>query len=112
MEASEGKRCRQRGTENHAAGHLREKDLPRSAGKLHPLRPFRWAHHQDSGPQPPVSRRQRGRQCLREPQAERRQAGGVLAHAGVGQKLLHGLSGAEDPAQVCRLAHHCGTDRP
>lgn len=50
----------------HAAGHLREKDLPRSAGKLHPLRPFRWAHHQDSGPQPPVSRRQRGRQCLRE----------------------------------------------
>ena len=38
--------------------------------------------------------------------------GGVLAHAGVWQKLLHGLSGAEDPAQVCRLAHHCGTDRP
>lgn len=73
---------------------------------------LRWAHHQDSGPQPPVSRRQRGRQCLREPQAERRQAGGVLAHAGVRQKLLHGLSGAEDPAQVCRLAHHCGADRP
>lgn len=23
-----------------------------------------------------------------------------------------GLSGAEDPAQVCRLAHHCGADRP
>lgn len=44
--------------------------------------------------------------------AERRQAGGVLAHAGVRQKLLHGLSGAEDPAQVCRLAHHCGADRP
>lgn len=58
VEASERKRCRQRGTGNHAAGHLREKDLPRSAGKLHPLRPFRWAHHQDSGPQPPVSRRQ------------------------------------------------------
>ena len=93
-------------------GICEKKTFPRSAGKLHPLRPFRWAHHQDSGPQPPVSRRQRGRQCLREPQVKRRQAGGVLAHAGVRQKLLHGLSGAEDPAQVCRLAHHCGTDRP
>lgn len=47
-----------------------------------------------------------------EPQVKRRQAGCVLAHAGVWQELFDGLSGAEDPAQVCRLAHHCGTDRP
>lgn len=48
-------------------------------------------------PQPPVSRRQRGRQCLREPQAEDGRLGVFWHTPGESGKetTLYGLSGAE-----------------
>ena len=55
----------------------------RPAGKLHPLRSLRRPYGKDPRPEPPVPGRQRGRQGLRGPQAQRRQAGRILAHPGL-----------------------------
>ncbi len=112
VEAPQRAGARQRGPGDHAAGDLQKGELSGSAGKLHSLRPLRRPHRQDPGPEPPVSGCQRGGEGLRGPEAEQRQAGGLLAHPGQRQELLHGVPGPEDPAEVCRLAHHRGPHRP
>ena len=60
---------------------------------------------EDSGPQPPVPRRQPGHRGGARPEEPRGQAGRVLAHPGGGQELLDGDVHPQGPPQAGRQLH-------